>query len=120
MRDELKPCPFCGGVATIVNIDSLDEHDPNAGGSYVACQFCLAASRVIFGEKDGLVEAWNSRADDARIRAEARAEALREAAERAVNAAYGFGSTAEQDARYALKLRAAILADEPKEEINER
>lgn len=78
MDDKLKPCPFCGGVAQRVDIPA-DEHDPNAGGSYIACQFCLASSSIAFGDKSSLVDNWNSRAGDARIRAEARAEALKEA-----------------------------------------
>jgi len=39
------------------------------------------------------------------------AETLRKAAERAVKAAYGFGSTAEQDKRHAATLRVAILGE---------
>ena len=68
--DEIKPCPFCGGVAQRVDIPA-DEHDPNAGGSYIACKFCLASSSIAFGDKSSLVDNWNTRADDARIRAEA-------------------------------------------------
>lgn len=83
MDDKLKPCPFCGGVAQRVDIPA-DEHDPNAGGSYIACQFCLASSSIAFGDKSSLVDNWNTRADDARICAEARAEALRDAGNRAI------------------------------------
>lgn len=82
MDVKIKPCPFCGGVAQRVDIPA-DEHDPNAGGSYIACKFCLASSSIAFGDKSSLVDNWNNRAGDARIRAEARAEALHGAAERA-------------------------------------
>ena len=58
---ELRPCPFCGGQAERVNIDPTDEREPNAGGSYIVCVDCYACSKVIFGEKIGLEEAWNRR-----------------------------------------------------------
>lgn len=57
----LKPCPFCGGKAERVDIDPTDEREPNAGGSYIACPNCYASSKVIFGDKTGLEEAWNLR-----------------------------------------------------------
>lgn len=121
MDDKLKPCPFCGGVAQRVDIPA-DEHDPNAGGSYIACQFCLASSSIAFGDKSSLVDNWNSRAGDARIRAEARAEADTKIAywkrwvsglcER-IEEQWPRDCDASQEANAA---RAAILADEPKEE----
>jgi len=61
---ELLPYPFCGGKAERVNIE--DEADPNYGGSYIACPECLACSKLVFGEKVGLEEAWNRRARPSR------------------------------------------------------
>ena len=64
---ELKPCPFCGSPAEMVNIDSTDEHEPNCGGSYIFCPSCLTSSKVVFGEKIGLEEAWNMRTTHDRV-----------------------------------------------------
>lgn len=56
----LKPCPFCGGEAERIDVPE-DETEPNAGGSYIYCPRCLASSRIIYGDKSGLVESWNNR-----------------------------------------------------------
>ncbi len=65
--DELKPCPFCGSAAERVDINATDEFEPNAGGSYIACPNCYACSKVVFGDKSGLEEAWNLRVNLAGI-----------------------------------------------------
>lgn len=57
MSDELKPCPFCGGLAEIVDIDEGE----NAGGSCVCCTTCLASSKVEFGFKENFISNWNRR-----------------------------------------------------------
>ena len=57
MSDELKPCPFCGGLAEIVEIDEGE----NAGGSCVCCTTCLASSKVEFGFKENFISNWNRR-----------------------------------------------------------
>lgn len=57
MSDELKPCPFCGGMAEIVEIDEGE----NAGGSCVCCTTCLASSKVDFGFKENFISNWNRR-----------------------------------------------------------
>lgn len=59
IRNALKPCPFCGGKAE--RIDIYWQDDPNYGGSFIHCPECLASSKLIFGEKVGLEEAWNRR-----------------------------------------------------------
>ena len=56
----LLSCPFCGGRAERIDLDD-DETDPNYGGSFIHCPACLASSKLIFGEKVGLEEAWNKR-----------------------------------------------------------
>ncbi|MFO3723973.1 Lar family restriction alleviation protein [Pseudomonas sp. HLMP] len=56
----LLPCPFCGGEAHRFTIE--DDQDPNHGGDVIVCRKCEACSRVEFGEKEGLEEAWNQRA----------------------------------------------------------
>lgn len=55
---ELKPCPFCGGVAAR---DIILEDGSNYGGEIIVCKRCLASTRVFFGEKEGLEESWNTR-----------------------------------------------------------
>lgn len=55
---ELKPCPFCGGVAAR---DIILEDGSNYGGEIIGCKRCLASTRVFFGEKEGLEESWNTR-----------------------------------------------------------
>ena len=56
----LSPCPFCGGPATRFTIE--DDRDPNHGGDAITCSSCDACTRVVFGEKTGLADLWNSRA----------------------------------------------------------
>jgi len=58
---------------------------------------------------------WREQLDEAHADREARDERIRrECADRAVQAAYGFEATAEQDARLAEKLRAAIMGEAKK------
>lgn len=58
---DLKPCPFCGGEAERITIE--DDSDPsNFGGDVIQCRNCIASSRVVFGEKEGIEDAWNRRA----------------------------------------------------------
>jgi len=54
---KLKPCPFCGGEAEILNLDDGE----NAGGSCISCTRCLASSNVEFGRKENFVSNWNRR-----------------------------------------------------------
>lgn len=56
----LAPCPFCGSPANRFTIE--DDSDPNHGGDVIACSRCDACTRVVFGEKAGLADLWNSRA----------------------------------------------------------
>lgn len=51
---ELKPCPFCGGVASI--------HDRMHGGWIAFCNKCLTTS-AINETKEQLIAAWNQRAE---------------------------------------------------------
>lgn len=63
--DRLKPCPFCGGEAEIIQLD--DEEAENFGGMAVECQTktCRASSALIFPCGDDprplLLERWNRR-----------------------------------------------------------
>lgn len=58
MSEKLKPCPFCGGEAEIIEIEGGE----NAGGSCVSCTVCLASSNVSFEFKENFVSNWNRRA----------------------------------------------------------
>lgn len=87
---ELKPCPFCGGEAEL-ELDN-DHHGEwfnlgciNHWGRLDPDDACLGG-RLFYTEdlsqKDAAITAWNTRVIDLdAIRAQARAEALREAAE---------------------------------------
>ncbi|WP_140386089.1 MULTISPECIES: Lar family restriction alleviation protein [Acetobacter] len=59
MSEELQPCPFCGAIAERCDIG--EEEPQNVGGSVISCTKCLCSTRVFFGEKEGLYEAWNTR-----------------------------------------------------------
>ncbi|MCG0577032.1 Lar family restriction alleviation protein [Burkholderia cenocepacia] len=54
---DLLPCPFCGGEA----VRSTLKDEANFGGDVITCRQCYCSSHVEFGEKSGLVDAWNSR-----------------------------------------------------------
>jgi uncharacterized coiled-coil DUF342 family protein len=57
MTTELKPCPFCGSAAVLVDED---------GTYWVRCVACCASAQVS-SFPDRAVEAWNQRAVDGRI-----------------------------------------------------
>ena len=52
MKEQLLPCPFCGGSATLFN----------ESGWYVQCLGC--GNKSIKVNKDGAIKAWNRRAGD--------------------------------------------------------
>jgi Lar family restriction alleviation protein len=60
--DTLKPCPFCGCEARIVEVEETD----NRGGFVVCCTGCEASTKVWFPLKDDvrqiLRDEWNQRA----------------------------------------------------------
>ncbi|WP_175831544.1 Lar family restriction alleviation protein [Burkholderia cepacia] len=55
--DGLLPCPFCGGEPKRMMLSD----EVNFGGDVIVCTKCDCSTHVEFGEKLGLVEAWNSR-----------------------------------------------------------
>ena len=55
---ELKPCPFCGGVAVVVKVDGTNFYQ-------VVCIKCpVMFGRWWFSKKRDAVNAWNRRAGD--------------------------------------------------------
>lgn len=56
----LKHCPFCGGKPQRITITDESEA-ANIGGDVITCADCDASTRVFFGEKEGIEEAWNTR-----------------------------------------------------------
>lgn len=58
MKDELKPCPFCGGSNIHVERD-------NDLGSYICCYDCLSSfwQQEACCEEDN-IKAWNRRANN--------------------------------------------------------
>ena len=57
---ELKPCPFCGGRARVIETTEPS----NLGGSAVECTVCHACSPVHFDRKENLYSAWNDRVSE--------------------------------------------------------
>lgn len=63
--EELKPCPFCGGKAYIVEVESHTHMIGSAmisynGGAFVECSDCTCA--ISADTKAEAIEAWNRRA----------------------------------------------------------
>jgi Lar family restriction alleviation protein len=60
--DTLKPCPFCGFEARIIEVEETD----NRGGFVVCCTGCEASTKVWFPIKDDVTQIlrdeWNKRA----------------------------------------------------------
>ena len=56
---ELKPCPFCGGRATVV--EHIYYGFQNRYG--VVCLDCYAETRQVLHSKDAAIAGWNRRAD---------------------------------------------------------
>ncbi len=55
MADELKPCPFCGGEAEIIN-----QHDPDAVVHSARCLRCGTKTVPFLREEDAIMR-WNTR-----------------------------------------------------------
>lgn len=58
---ELKPCPFCGGEADVLEFYDVEPDDVNFGGSCICCRQCGANSPVHFDRKENLYASWNDR-----------------------------------------------------------
>lgn len=61
---ELKPCPFCGGEARIVQ-----EYDAMIGETFYFCECINCTGTILYGKfnkKEYAIEAWNRRVNDER------------------------------------------------------
>ena len=58
-RCVIKPCPFCGSVAELIDFEN-EEHSAKKGYK-ILCLDCLA-QRSNLRDKDKLIAAWNRRA----------------------------------------------------------
>lgn len=57
---ELKPCPFCGGSARVLELNGFYQHT-----HFVSCDTCNAAGDTRETE-EAAIEAWNRRVTDDR------------------------------------------------------
>ena len=62
-KQELKPCPFCGGEANIVKRKLKIGFYPSGGTYYVHCKKCLITTQPR-NQKELVIEFWNRRVDD--------------------------------------------------------
>lgn len=62
MKPELKPCPFCGGEASITLYDPYDGYQGNCGYYVVCCSKCSVQMQN--SNKEKLIKEWNRRAND--------------------------------------------------------
>lgn len=62
-KGKLKPCPFCGGSATLI---SNGRPDSRRTGWKVFCDDCGVAT-LLHTDKGKAVEDWNRRADDGKV-----------------------------------------------------
>ena len=53
-KEELKPCPFCGGNASVLTLGNEAK---------VVCDVCIASSTIVRGEhaKETAIRLWNTR-----------------------------------------------------------
>lgn len=66
-REELKPCPFCGGKAEMrITVKNRIEERKRGKAHLVMCKVCRASSRAEFDENKS-VEKWNRRTDDGKL-----------------------------------------------------
>lgn len=71
MANELKPCPFCGGEAELVNYVKIEaQMRLDRPACYAICKNCgvktkdVVSEDTTFAYKDCATELWNRRADD--------------------------------------------------------
>ena len=55
--DEVKPCPFCGGEALLINMKYSKK-------IFVKCKDHCCEQDLIYKTEEEAIEAWNRRAED--------------------------------------------------------
>lgn len=58
---ELKPCPFCGGLASVYSYDPYDSYQGDCTRYRVRCIDCKAFVERKY--EDEAIEAWNRRVE---------------------------------------------------------
>lgn len=63
---ELKPCPFCGGEATISSVPegTWDKFIPHCKSVGCLAFYIGFSDEGLYGTKEKAIEAWNRRVDD--------------------------------------------------------
>lgn len=62
--EKILPCPFCGAEAEKITLNEEHEVPKSSSwynGDVIQCTKCFCSSRIFFGEKEGIIEAWNQR-----------------------------------------------------------
>lgn len=59
LDDRLKPCPFCGGRASIRDVVVVDIHDRRRDESHVRCAACRVELKAL--TRDNAIANWNFR-----------------------------------------------------------
>lgn len=62
MSDNLKPCPFCGGQASV----QMMFHSMLSNEYFVKCKKCGAETERYYKGRYGAVKAWNRRYEEER------------------------------------------------------
>lgn len=65
VKEELKPCPFCGDIAEI-EVFEVKKFFKNVKGYFVKCRCCKNRTEINFDKKDS-INAWNRRVNDGKI-----------------------------------------------------
>ena len=67
MTEELKPCPFCGGKATIRRTEALTDTNTSRehgyGGYFAMCEKCMTSGNN-YTTEEICAEHWNRRNND--------------------------------------------------------
>lgn len=68
MDDELKACPFCGGVTELeVDWELTYDRGYDIVGYYAVCRDCENRTQT-YKDEDGAITAWNRRVDNDKLR----------------------------------------------------
>jgi Lar family restriction alleviation protein len=63
VRNELKPCPFCGGKAEMYKMTNCSNPEEDFEGYYVICSEC-AVQTPMECTTSAVIAAWNRRISD--------------------------------------------------------